>query len=236
MESILDIPLRVPLNEIREARFYEQFREALIWLRGPKRSGKTATALKIIRCLFKYFGQFPVLNFHPYPAFGEYKYVGDNEFIELLKIAGDIIKEGLAKGLSDEVIWEQLDRIYGFPFRHSTWLFDEGYQNFRRMRAGSNLVLAHGDFIAGPGSHGQVTAIVCSPGDELTYRLTKDQVPIIFNCGYSRFTNLVCAKGYNPATGRGLKIWTDIAEVKDWYNTHNPVAVTQTKRSKIKLV
>jgi len=233
--SVVDInfPPRITAQGIQEVAILEQFKEALVWLRGPSESGKTGTGMALSYGLREHYNKIPILDFHPNESFGEYIYKGPKEFVECLEQMGDIIDECNKMGVTPDVMRGKLGEALGFSIENTTWFLDEAYRYLRKRRATSKVVIAYGDFIA-IRRHYHLAIILCSPGEELDSRAVDDQKPIELNCSFNPQLKEVHAHGWNPKTSRAIHLYTPMEIYGKMYDSWNPQAVLRSKKLEIR--
>jgi len=233
--SVVDInfPPRITAQGIQEVAILEQFKEGAVWLRGPARQGKTGTAVAIAHGLREHYGKLPILDFLPYEAFGEHKYMGLREIIPLLEKIGDIIEAGNKEGVSNDIIRARIEAKVGFSIENLTWVLDEAYKYLRKMRSTSKVVVAFSDLIA-VCYHFHWTVIICTPGREISTRVSEDQEPIELICSFNLHLKEVHAHGWNPRTSRAIHLYTPMEIYGKMYDSTNPQAIMRSKQIKIK--
>lgn len=209
-------------EELDEALWFLEFLLSLIVIEGKKGSGKTLLAIALATKFKEYYNKKIILDFRPFPAFGEYGYMDEVKFMAELNKVTDIIKSTPQDDVNLGIEWS-LKKL-NLDIENSVMIFDEAYRYFDCRTPSDKLVRVFGYFVAQM-RHYHITMILLCPNKRYLDRRVRDQIDFLGRVAFNRKTLVAHSRFLSYVTGevKPLKVYGP--NYFDLYDSWSPIAM-----------
>jgi len=152
--------MRLTRKGVPEALFWAPYTEGIMLVEGLQGAGKSLFLTTMGWKFKKLFDKPICMDYHPKDAFGEHKYIGEEELLaelEAVSIAAKTQKEGRAKG--EALIQKWIESGPGSYLQGSALLLQEGYRYFDRRRPMDKLGILYGYLVQQWRHYGMLIAV-----------------------------------------------------------------------------
>ena len=192
--------------KMRERLFFADFLEGNFLIEGRKGSGKSLFAVTLAYKLKELFGRPAIMDFHPRPAFGKYKFLDQAMFIDEIEKISTVAKKTKVKEVNEAVEFS-LSKL-GVDLSESTMILDEAYRYFDCRTPSDKLVRIYGYFIA-QSRHYKNSIFILVPSRRMVDWRVRQQIDIVVKVAFDQRTQVVTGCCFNYTTGENkvLKIY-----------------------------
>lgn len=201
----------------------------LMLVEGDNGSGKSLFLATMGWKMKKFFNKTICMDFHPEPAFGDYKYMGDAELLEELQainIKAKTKAEQIAEGEVKFGKWAESGP--GSYLRDSVWLLQEGYRYFERRRPADKLGMLYGYLVQQKRHFGMLMAVEATNVNLLDDFRFIPRIDFWVKCSWfgQQHTAVYQIENRRLPLGHPLKFKGLTIDAKHWgqlYDTRNPI-------------
>ena len=218
------VTMETPTQEViwtPQHEMYHEFRQGITLFEGVKGSGKTASAICIMKGIKDYFGMESVSSTQLKKGYGKYQYLSVDDFVESLRALSKGVNIAKNNENAREVLQKALDRAGFVNLIEKGILLDEAYEYMDARTPTDKVVRLMGYFVSQI-RHFRSSLFICVPRVKMIDQRIRYQIDRFVRSrldnsypGYPFVRSLVT----NVHTGKRRKLIIPLNEYGQYYDS-----------------